>query len=158
MKYLINASITLLSILSLNGCSEKTLSTTPAYPPETTFFSVSQQKADILATKKLTIFKLDASGKKINSKLITNPILTQKFGTVFRLFDSWYETKSFFNEGINTLIFSYDNQLLDNVTIKVNLNAENSTITFQKVEYNSQVIIPEKVIIAASKVNLFSIK
>lgn len=158
MKYLLNASFTLLSIISLNGCSEKTLIVTPSYPSEATFFSVSQPKSDILLAKKLTIFKLDTFGKKTKSKLITNPILTEKFGAVFRLFDSWDETNSFFDEGINTLIFGYDNQLLDNVTIKVNLNAENSTVTFQKVEYNSKVIIPEKVIIAASKVNLFSIK
>ncbi|WEK21428.1 MAG: hypothetical protein P0Y49_09785 [Candidatus Pedobacter colombiensis] len=129
------------SFLLLACSCKKKVSDSPGFPPSGQYFSVVESRQSAVNNKQLIIKKIDPDGNLLISKPVTE-IITISEENIFRIASSWNEIQKLFNEGDNTFLFDYGNNVVDTIVINSTINFENNTIVFNSVEYNKSVIQP----------------
>lgn len=127
--------------LLICACScKKTIANSPGYPPGGQYFAVKSQNQELLNNKKLIVKKVDVDGNVLIIKPIVSLVAIPN-RNVFRISDSWVETKTIFSEGENIFRFEYGNDLVETIIITVSINTDNNTISYTQVKCDGVVII-----------------
>lgn len=127
--------------LLICACScKKTIADSPGYPPGGQYFAVKSQNQELLNNKKLIVKKVDRDGNVLIIKPIVSLVAIPN-RNVFRISDSWVETKTIFSEGENIFRFEYGNDLVETIIITASINADNNTISYTEVKCDGVVII-----------------